>query len=135
MYKNILVPVALDHEHDVGASMDIARKLLDEGGKVIAVHVIEAIPQFAAVHLPGNFQEKRHSESMASLKAELGGGSDVTADVVTGHAGRTIIDYAQQHGCDCVIVASHRPGFKDHFLGSTAAWVVRHSKCSVHVIR
>ena len=135
MYKNVLVPVALDHEHDVGVSMDIARKLLDEGGKIIAVHVIEAIPQFAAVHLPVNFQEKQRSEFMASLKAELDGDGAVTADVVTGHAGRTILDYAQRHDCDCVIVASHRPGFKDHFLGSTAAWVVRHSNCSVHVIR
>ena len=135
MYKNILVPMALDHEHKVGGAIDIARKLLDEGGKIIALHVIEAIPQYAAVHLPDNFQEKRHAEAMASLKAELGGAPEVTTVVVTGHAGRTINDYAEQHDCDCIIVASHRPGFKDHFLGSTAAWVVRHSECSVHVIR
>ena len=135
MYKNILVPMALDHEHDVGVAMDIARKLLVEGGKIIALHVIEAIPQFAAVHLPDNYLEKEHSEATASLKAELGGIHDVTVEVVTGHAGRTIHDYAEQHDCDCIIVASHRPGFKDHFLGSTAAWVVRHSECAVHVIR
>ena len=135
MYNNILVPMALDHEHDVGAAMDIARKLLVDGGKIIAFHVIEAIPQYAAVHLPDNYQEERHSEAMASLKAQLGGVSDVTVKVVTGHAGRTIHDYAEKHDCDCIIVASHRPGFKDHFLGSTAAWVVRHSTCSVHVIR
>ncbi len=135
MYKNILVPMALDHEHNVSAAMDIAHKLQDEGGKIIALHVIEAIPQYAAVHLPGNYREERQSEAMASLKSEVGGVRDVTVEVVIGHAGRTIHDYAQAHDCDCIIVASHRPGFKDHFLGSTAAWVVRHSECSVHVIR
>lgn len=135
MYKNILIPVALDHEHDVAAAMDIAHKLLDDDGKIVALHVIEAIPQYAAVHLPGNYREKRQTEAMTALKAELGGALDVAANVVTGHAGRTIHEYAEQHDCDCIIVASHRPGFKDHFLGSTAAWVVRHSVCSVHVIR
>lgn len=135
MYKNILVPMALDHEHNIGAAMGIAHKLLDDGGKIIALHVIEEIPQYAAVHLPDNYKDKRHSEAMASLKSELGGVRDVTADVVFGHAGRTIHDYAVQHDTDCIVIASHRPGFKDHFLGSTAAWVVRHSTCSVHVIR
>ena len=135
MYKNILIPIALDHEHDVAASIDIANKLLDDGGKVVALHVIEAIPQYAAVHLPENYQEKRQSEAMASLHTELDGLSNVSAAVVTGHAGRTIHDYAEQHDCDCIIVASHRPGIKDHFMGSTAAWVVRHSTCAVHVTK
>ena len=38
-------------------------------------------------------------------------------------------------GVDLIIVASHRPGLQDYFLGSTAAKVVRHAKCSVLVIR
>lgn len=135
MYKNILVPMALEHNRDIGAAMDIARRLLDEGGKITALHVIEAIPGYAAVHLPDNYLEKRQSEAMASLKAELGGVGDVAAEVVTGHAGRTIEDYAEQHDNDCIVVASHQPGIQDFFLGSTAAWVVRHSRCSVHVIR
>ena len=67
MYKNILVPVVLDHEHDAGAAMKIAHKLLDEGGKILALHVIEEIPQYAAVHLPEDYREKRYSEAMAPL--------------------------------------------------------------------
>ncbi len=135
MYKNILVPMALDHNRDVGAALDIARKLLDDDGQITALHIIEAIPGYAAVHLPDNYQKTRQSEVMASLKAELGGVSDVKAAVVIGHAGRTILDFAEEHDSGCIIMASHRPGFQDHFLGSTAAWVVRHATCSVHVIR
>ena len=36
---------------------------------------------------------------------------------------------------DCVVIASHRPGLQDYLLGSTAARVVRHAACSVHVLR
>lgn len=135
MYKNILVPVALDHEHAVSAAIDIAKQLRQEGGKITALHVIEGIPQFAAVYLPDDYKEKQHAAAMDLLKTELGGADGITAEVVTGHAGRTIHEYAEKNGADCIIVASHRPGFRDHFLGSTAAWVVRHSRCAVHVMK
>ena len=135
MYKNILVPMALEHENEGGSAMKVARTLLDEGGKITALHVIPAIPTYAAVQLPDNFQQARQSEAIASLHAELGGVTDVQSAVVTGHAGRTIQDYAERYECDCIVMASHRPGIQDYFMGSTAAWVVRHSMCSVHVIR
>lgn len=135
MYKNILVPVALDHERDVGSALKIAHQLLGEGGKITALHVIEMIPAHVAAELPDNFNDKRQSEAMQALKAELAGVSDVEAAVVLGHAGRTIQEYAEKHSSDCIVMASHRQSFKDIFLGSTAAWVVRHAKCSVHVNR
>ena len=55
--------------------------------------------------------------------------------MVTGHAARTILDYAEQMKADCIVIASHDPGIQDYFLGSTAARVVRHAHCSVHVVR
>jgi universal stress protein F len=33
------------------------------------------------------------------------------------------------------VIASHRPGIQDYFLGSTASRVVRHANCTVHVMR
>ncbi|MBT8474881.1 MAG: universal stress protein, partial [Alphaproteobacteria bacterium] len=47
----------------------------------------------------------------------------------------TITEYADSHGCDCIIIMSHQPGLQDYFLGSTAARVVRHAHCAVHVMR
>ncbi len=135
MYKNILVPIALEHERDTGAAMNIAHRLLAEGGKIIALHVMEALPGYATQYLPEGHLENRHGEMMAALKAELGGVKDVTPVVVTGHAGRSITDYAEDHGIDCIVIASHRPGLQDYLLGSTAARVVRHAACAVHVIR
>ena len=33
------------------------------------------------------------------------------------------------------MIASHKPGFSDYFIGSTAARIVRHAQCSVLVTR
>jgi nucleotide-binding universal stress UspA family protein len=58
-----------------------------------------------------------------------------SAHVIHGSAGQAIVDYAEAHGADCIIVHSHKPELSDYLLGSTAARVVRHAPCSVHVIR
>ncbi|MDJ0824828.1 MAG: universal stress protein [Rhodobacter sp.] len=135
MYKNILVPIALEHERDTGSAMDIAHRLLAEGGRITALHVMEAIPGYASQYLPEGHLENRRKEMEAALKAELGGVKDVRPAVITGHAGRSIVDYAEDHDVDCIVVASHEPGLTDYLLGSTAARVVRHAGCSVHVVR
>ena len=55
--------------------------------------------------------------------------------VAMGHAGREIVHWAGQHGVDCIIVMSHRPGLADVFLGSTASRVVSRAPVAVHVLR
>ena len=133
MYKNILMPVALDHDHPVGPSLAIARKLLEPGGRITAIHVIELMPGYAAQYLPPDHSETRMQEMRAELKDAVG--DDVETVVVSGHPGRAIVDWASDHDADCIVIASHRPGLQDYFLGSTAARVVRHSMASVHVLR
>ena len=135
MYSNILVPIALDHERDTGAAMDIAHRLLKKGGKITALHVMEALPSYAAQYLTDEQIDLRQAEAKTALKAELGGVKDVRPAVITGHSGRSIVDYATDHEIDLIVIASHRPGLQDYFLGSTAARVVRHAPCAVHVIR
>lgn len=57
------------------------------------------------------------------------------AEIVKGHTYRTIIDYAGSNDVDYIVIGSHKPGLSDYLLGSTAARVVRHAPCAVHVIR
>jgi nucleotide-binding universal stress UspA family protein len=42
---------------------------------------------------------------------------------------------AEKAGADLVVVGSHRPAMKDYLLGTNAARVVRHARCSVLVAR
>ncbi|MEH6647617.1 universal stress protein [Sulfitobacter sp.] len=135
MYQNILIPVLLDEDHHNTVSFDVARKLANSDAKFTILHVIEPIPGYVISQIPEDVQRSNRKEretTMSRMAQDLLGSE---AKIVSGHAGRTIVDYAKSHEIDCIIVASHRPGIGDFFLGSTAARVVRHANCSVHVIR
>lgn len=135
MYKHILVPVAPDHPPNSGRAIEIAQSLLDEGGRITAITVVEAIPAYVSQQIPVDVMEGNREGLEAALKAELGGVKGVSTSVVTGHAATTILDQAEMLDVDCIVIASHRPGLIDYFLGSTAGRIVRHAKCAVHVLR
>jgi nucleotide-binding universal stress UspA family protein len=78
--------------------------------------------------------DRSREAAAEALKGEVGS-ADVRTVAVTGHSARSILDYAEAHDVDCIVIASHRPGLQDFFLGSTAARVVRHATCAVHVVR
>ena len=134
MYNKILVPMALDH----GVSeqtMKVAQGLSDGSGEIIALHVYEAPQRSVAAYL----DEAAVRESMELAKSNLAEKTakfaGVRAELVQGHSARTIIDYAADNGIDCIVMGSHKPGLSDYFLGSTAARVVQHAPCAVHVVR
>ncbi|MHA6266305.1 universal stress protein [uncultured Aliiroseovarius sp.] len=135
MYKNVLVPIALDHERDTKEALSIAKAIAEKGAKITALHVMEEVPAYVAQYLPEGQLEDNVQELAARMKEELAGEHDIDIKVVSGHAGHAIVDYAKHNGVDCIVVASHRPGLTDFFLGSTAARVVRHAPCAVHVSR
>lgn len=141
MYNTILLALALDQGHGQKA-MAIARKLRSEGGKIGAVHVLDQIPSFASYYMSPDLEKMSsdkvseiHKAAENSIAERIGEENDAEAVVLTGHAGRTITDYAEKIGADCIIVGSHKPDIKDFFLGSTAARIMRYAKCSVHVLR
>lgn len=135
MYSNILVAVDVDHAETGANALELAKAMAAEGATITALYVLEALPSYATQYLPEEHLSNRITEFTNVLTSELGNPEGVTPKVVTGHSGATIVDYATDHGVDCIVISSHKPGLQDFFLGSTAARVVRHSPCSVHVIR
>ncbi|MBD3662342.1 universal stress protein [Sulfitobacter aestuariivivens] len=134
MYKKILVPMALDHGVSPN-TLEVAKALTGGTGQIIALHVYEA-PQGS---VQAYVDEEVKKEAMARARADLASKTEhldgVTAEMVVGHTYRSIIDYAADHQVDCIVMGSHKPGFSDYLLGSTAARVVRHAPCAVHVYR
>ncbi len=135
MYKNILIPVALDKEHDTQASFKAARQLADADAVFTVVHVHEPIPAYVGSQIPSEVLAHTRHEILENLHNTASEISDAKVQLISGHAGRAIVDFANQSDADCIVLASHKPGFEDIFLGSTANRVVHHAKCSVHVIR
>lgn len=134
MYKNIIIALGLEHGHGSQA-IEAARKLLLAGGKIVAVHVLEEVPGYASYYLESDQQAEVQSAAEKSMHERIGDQADIDGVILVGHPGRTITEYAEQIGADCVIVGSHKPELQDYFLGSTAARIVRHAPCAVHVLR
>ncbi|MEO0774858.1 MAG: universal stress protein [Pseudomonadota bacterium] len=135
MYTNILIPVVFDDDHDTAGSIKAAQSLASPDAVFTMLHVLDAIPYYALYQVPAELLEDAQAQSQEDLNKlaeELPGAATL---LTSGHAGRQIVNKASDMGCDCIIVASHVPGFEDIFIGSTADWVVRHAKCAVHVIR
>ena len=136
MYSNILVPVVFDHGERGAASLKIAQELLNAGGKITLLHVMEEVPSYASTYLPEGLAQQHHDDALQGLKKMAENMSaQVEAAVIHGHAYSSILEYSKKHGTDCIVIASHKPGFEDYFLGSTAARIVRHAKCGVHILR
>jgi len=134
MYKKIIVSLALDHGHGTRA-IEVARTLRAEGGEIIAVHALEPLPGFVKNYVTTETSEKIHKMAEEGIAERIGEPKDAKAVILVGHPGRTITDYADKIGADLIIVGSHNPGLQDFLLGSTAARVVRHAHCPVHVLR
>ena len=134
MYKKILVPMALDH--NVSSSMlEVAQALRAEGGEIIALHVYETPQGSVSAYLDEEAVKSGFEKARTLLMNKLTDYTDVTPIIVKGHSARTIIDFATENAIDCIVMGSHKPGLSDYFLGSTAARVVRHAPCAVHVSR
>lgn len=135
MYKKILVPLAADHSAVGEQALKAARTLRADGGTIMILTVLEQVPSYVAQYLPRDQDEKNRKEIDAELAREFAATPEIGHEVRNGHPAQTILDVAQEGGYDCIVIASHRPGLQDYLLGSTAARVVRHAQCSVHVLR
>jgi nucleotide-binding universal stress UspA family protein len=85
--------------------------------------------------VPHDMVAKARAETAEALEISAAALPGVKTHLASGHPGRYIIDYANENDIDCIIIASHKPGLENFFLGSTANRVVRHARCSVHILR
>ncbi|MEM8632055.1 MAG: universal stress protein [Pseudomonadota bacterium] len=134
MYNNVLVPVVFEPEDLAKRALVTARHLAGTDGTVTALHVIEQLPSYATQYVPSDILQQNRTELAAALH-EMAETVGAGAQLVSGHASRTILDTAQELSADCIVIASHRPGLQDYLIGGTAAHIVRHATCAVHVLR
>lgn len=136
MFSNILIPVDLADIARAKDNLKRAAQLLDNKGKITLINVVEDIPTYVEFDLPENYAAKHlvqaqdHLENMVKNEGIKAG-----FDILRGKPGSAILDFAEENGVDLIIMASHKPELVDYLIGSTAARVVRHAKCSVMVIR
>ncbi|MCF6355123.1 MAG: universal stress protein [Candidatus Polarisedimenticolaceae bacterium] len=142
IYTNILV--ALDFSPVAEKVIVRAKEMAEQSqAKLILVHVFEYIPPMEPVGdmllgIDWGINEQELVELAKERFTQLAEKQEITdceRDVIVGNARTEIARYAQEQGCDLIIVGSHGRSGLARLLGSTANAVLHHAHCDVLAVR
>lgn len=133
----VIVPI--DFSADSFAALDPALSFVDRPDQVHALHVLYPLP----VAEPGLLwetldQSQRQQKAYQALESNLKFPpyQGIQSAIAIGDPSSEIIDYAQTHEADLIVMPSHgRTGISRFLLGSVAERVVRYAHCPVLVLR
>lgn len=137
----VLIPYDGSDQADKAIEYAVAKHADDD---IVLVHVLDFIesgydssPESATPMYWDEWYEEAntHAEEMLADAAESFDGA-VETEVILGQPSRAIVDYADGHDIDTVVMGSHgRDGLSRVLLGSVAETVVRRSPIPVTVVR
>lgn len=137
---DVLVPV--DDSDPARAAVEHAIAEYPEAS-VTVLHVVD--PNMAAYGEGGIYAYDAAVSSQREAAEELfedladsmeGHDGSITTETVVGDPAREIVDYAEEHGIDHIVVGSHgRTGASRVLLGSVAERVVRLAPVPVTIVR
>jgi universal stress protein F len=143
MYQHILLPIDLQDqdpspmEMAVRAAVDLCRlygaqlhllTVVPDLGMPIVGHYF---PPEAGEKIVHDAESNLHDLAMKLIPEDI----EVQNMVAQGTVYRRILHMAERIPADLIVMPAHRVRFADYLLGSNASKVVRHAKCSVHVLR
>lgn len=129
-------------EHDVAVLKRAADLAAHDGARL---DVITVVPDYGFSVVGQAFDRGYHDKAVVKARellqafvvTHLGRDADdgMRHVVATGKAYEEILNAARAAGSDLIVIGAHKPELKDYLLGPNAARVVRHSDCSVYVVR
>jgi len=143
MSTSILCAIDISNPGEDAAVLKAAVKLakMDDA----QLDVLTVVPDFGTSLVSGYFDTGHHEEMMEKAKAQLDAevlkvaGPELNAHVrhivAFGKTYEEVLKAAQKAGSTLIVVGAHKPDFSEFLLGPNAARIVRHSKCSVYVVR
>jgi nucleotide-binding universal stress UspA family protein len=136
MYRSIVVAVDIGQLERAERLVQKALSLLDRGGRLTLVNVVEEVPGYLTIDIPTDIMGQARADSLEKLGAMKDRlGADAAIDIRQGAPAHEILACATANNADLVMLASHIPDFSNYLIGATADRVVRHAKCSVLVDR
>ncbi|WP_224826062.1 universal stress protein [Cognatishimia sp. MH4019] len=143
MTQTVLCAVDINRPDVEAPVLRRAKQLADLDGAQL--DVITVVPDFGASLVGAYFEEhhvKTAKDSAADLLSKfvadtLGEETDQKARhiVAVGSVYEEVLKTASLAGASLIVIGAHSPDFKDYLLGPNASRVVRHSECSVYVVR
>jgi nucleotide-binding universal stress UspA family protein len=140
MFRTILVPVDVDDAETSRPALDRAVALAEaSGGTLRVVYVRSLVPMSFMEFVPPHFDTAQQGEAEKRLAALVAGirlpKERVSSAVIMGGVYHDVLQEAERIGADLIVIGSHRPTMATYLIGSNAATIVRHAKCSVLVVR
>jgi universal stress protein F len=140
MFRTILVPVDVSDLGTAEPAIDKAVELAQvSGGAIRLIHVRSIVPVTFMEFVPPQFDAEQQSQAEASLTAVAErvplSKERVSTTVTMGSVYHDVLAEADRIKADLIVVGSHRPTMATYLLGSNAATIVRHARCSVLVVR
>ena len=143
MSQTILCAVDINRPKEDANVLAQAKKLADLDAAQL--DVITVVPDFGASVVGAYFKDhdvKTAQDGAAKLLNDMVAnaiGAEANAAVrhivAIGSVYEEVLKAAKLAKADLIVIGAHRPDFKDYLLGPNAARVVRHSECSVYVVR
>lgn len=145
MYHSILVPIDIsdpEFTQKIMAHVEMQSGLID-AAQIHFLTVIPIFPYYASLGLAysGEVPDQENIKNEAlSMLSEIIDKFGLPKDKIKKHLALgspkdEILNLADYINADLIVIASHHPGIINYLLGSNAAAVVRHAKCSVLVVR
>ena len=141
MYNNILLPVDIEHTAESAKALSIA---VDEAQRSKAKLTVMTVgPGFGSPLVASYFEAGAVKEALHEVARQLKkyvddnvpDGVEVEAVVAEGNPAERILKQEQADNIDLIVIASHNSQIEHILLGSCAAKVVRHSQCTVTVVK
>ena len=142
MTKTVLCAIDFSQENHEQVLLTADKLAKLDGAKL---DVITVVPNFGmslvGSYFDENFQNQAVTETKAVMTkrvAEILGpdrNKDIRHIVAAGSIYEEILETAHQAGTDLIVIGAHKPDLREYLLGPNAARVVRHSNCSVYVVR
>jgi len=141
MYSKILLSVDLHDDASWRKALPVAGEMAKTFGAEL--HLVTVVPKIPVglvkPYLPDADEDHWVADASTQLaefaKDHPATGTTATPHVVLGSIYSGILETAERIGADLIVMGSHRPEMSDYLLGPNAARVVRHSDCSVLVVR
>jgi len=139
----VLCAVDISDPSSDSAVLVVAQKMADFAG--VNLDVVTVVPDYGKSMVGGFFKPDHHAKVVDAAKATLEAtitdvlgaeaNKKVRHVVATGTAYEEVLKLAETTKPSLIVIGAHKPDFKDYLLGPNAARVVRHSNCSVYVVR
>lgn len=141
MFKNILLPVDIEHPESWAKALPMAAELAGTQGTLHLLGVVHDIGSaWVAQSLPRDFEATSlhmMKTRLAELAAqELPQGLSIKTHVGHGHIAERILMAADAVGADLIVIAAlHSDDLRTLMVGSNSGKVVRHAKIPVLTVR